>query len=773
MNSGFAIAKEKQPNPSEQLSMENTTDSKALGNQLEQQYPLFLSGVMAYRAKDYEEAEKIIRHAIELGHQNPCLYIMLGSVLFEKGKSNDAARCLKKAIEIDSDYVDAYFKLGRLYYMEGKFKESTECFKKCIQLKPEYHDAYFKLGFVFHKQGLLPDALSYYQKAIKLQPGTAQSYLSLGSVFQQQGHLEKAVYCYKKAIKLNPDFASAYNNMGVALQKLSRFNQAISCYKKTLIIKSDYAPAYVNMGNLYFDINMYGKAVESYDSALEINPNNASTLFNMGNTLEVIGKETEAKKRYKRALELRPEMEKACARLLALLQHDCEWGEFEHLSNTLDRMTYNAIKRGYKPMETAFLNISRHINPELNFIVARLWGNTKDRHIRKEVETLSHSRRKKEKGKIKLGYLSNNYRNHPNAQLTVDLFKKHKREDFDVFCYSYGKNDGSSYRKNIEGTCDKFIDLKNHDNFEASKRIYQDEVDILIDLIGQTDGSRMGICAFRPAPIQVRYLGMAGTTGVDYFDYIITDRIVTPETDAGFYSETFVFMPHCYQVNSTRVARSHKAFTRQNVGLPEESFVFCCFNSSYKIDPIVFDVWMNILKRVSRGILWLMKGSDQVESNLILEAEKRGVSRDRLFFTDKLPIQDHLARLQLADLALDTRIVTGAATTSDALWAGIPVVTMTGGHFASRMSSSILSALELQDLVVDNLKAYEDLAVNLSMNPGALMVIRNKLKENSKIMPLFDTDRFVGNIETAYKNMYQNYIAGNDPVLIHVIEDTI
>jgi len=770
MNAGAEVAKEIQHYPTGKLSTNDSVDSNTLAYQPGKQDLLYISGLVAYRNGHYEKAEKIILYAIQAGRQKPCYYNLLGSVFMETGRTSDAAQYYRKAIEIEHEYVEAYFNLGRLYFKTGKCEKSIGCFKRCIQLRPEYHDAYFNLGIVFHKQGLIPDAIFCYQEAIKLQPDVAQSYFSLGSVFHQQGRLEKAIYCYKRAIELNPDFFIAYNSMGIALQKLNRFDEAVSCYKKALDINPNYAGTYVNMGNFYFVNNMFGRAMEWYKNAAKIEPNNSFIYFNMGNTLFSMGKQDEAQKRYEKALELNPDCGKSCARLVEIMQSSCDWSDHDALSHKLDLLTQPAPDRNERIGEYPFLNLVRHSDPALNHAVAKSWSTHLLKEVFKTREKYTHSGRIRHKEKIRIGYLSNNFRNHPSAQLILGLFEKHNRDSFDIFCYSYGKDDGSYYRKHIQKTCDKFVDLRNLNDKEASKRIYLDESDILVDLVGQTEGNRLGICAVRPAPIQVRYLGMAGTTGAGCFDYIITDRIVTPEAHARFYSEKFVFMPHCYQINSKRMTSSRKEFTRRKFGLPEKNFVFCCFNSSYKIDPIIFDVWMNILKRVSGSVLWLMKGSEKVVSNLTNEAEKRGVSGNRLVFSHKLPIKDHLARLQLADLALDTRIVNGAATTSDALWAGIPVITITGGHFASRMSSSILSAVGLQELITDNLKAYEEMAVYLSLNPSALNEMQSKLEQNSKIMPLFDTDRFVGNIETAYRKMYGNYLAGNEPSQIDVVE---
>jgi protein O-GlcNAc transferase len=320
----------------------------------------------------------------------------------------------------------------------------------------------------------------------------------------------------------------------------------------------------------------------------------------------------------------------------------------------------------------------------------------------------------------------------------------------------------------IEQDCDKFVDLLILDHAEAAKCIYQDQVDILVDLKGYTRGGRLEICALRPAPLQVRYLGLAGTTGADFFAYLITDRIVTPRDHAHYYSENFLYLPHCYQINDNSRAISDKDWKRADFGLSEGSFVFCSFNQGYKIEPVMFESWMKILRQVPESLLWLQGGNETAEMNLKGEAEKRGVSSSRLIFAERLSNEEHLGRLRLADLALDTRIVSGAATTSDALWAGVPVITLEGCNFASRMSSSILSAIGLSDLITHSLEAYEALAVRLARDPGELQAIGQRLAKNRE--PLFDTPRFTRNLERAYKEMWKLFVNGERPRQIEVVE---
>ena len=367
------------------------------------------------------------------------------------------------------------------------------------------------------------------------------------------------------------------------------------------------------------------------------------------------------------------------------------------------------------------------------------------------------------KSPLSIGYLSGNFRNHPMAHLLLGLFRCHSRRNFKIHCYSYGENDGSAYRKRIEQDCDKFVDIRNLNYRDAARAIYADGIDILVDLVGHTKGNRMAICALRPAPVQVRYLGLAGTTGASFYDYLVTDRIVTPTAHQAFFSETFVYMPYCYQINDDGAPTDETVWSRNDFNLPEAGFVFCAFHQGYKIDPLIFETWMNILKQVPQSVLWLQENGMLTDRNLRNEARIRDVDPDRLVFSRRLNKDEHRARLRLADLALDTRIVTGAATTSDALWMGVPVVTASGSHFASNMSASILTAIGLPELVGSDLVAYERLAVAFALNADDLAATRRKLQENRTRQPLFDTQGFAGKLERAYQRMYRTYARGEQP----------
>lgn len=637
---------------------------------------------------------------------------------------------------VESFDVDSQLKKALQHYRNGQFKEAENIYRRVAKSHPT-HNCYANLGAALQAQGLFSDAIRFYEKSLELKPDYAEAYFSLGSTFHAQAQLEKALSCYEKAVEFNPNYAEVYHNMGILFQEQDKLDEAITCYQRAIELKPDFPVA----------------------------------LNAMGTALKYKGKLDEAISCFEKALQLRQDYPEPLVNLLDQLEQTCSWNKLSTTSVKLDVLTKNALDKGFKPAETPFHSLSRHMDSKRQFVIAKLLSADIAARVSKLRTGFTFYDRTSVSNRITVGYLSNDFNDHPMAHLTLGLFAMHNRDDFRVFCYSYGLDDGSHYRKLIEQDSDRFIDVRNLSHADTARCIYEDKVDILVELKGYTKGSRLEICAFRPAPIQVRYLGLAGTTGAEFFDYIITDKIVTPEDDACFYTEQFVYLPHCYQINDNTQTISKKSWRRSDVGLPETGFVFCSFNQGYKIDPIMFDGWMNILREIPEGVLWLQPGNKAAKKNLKQEAENRGIKSDRIIFAEPLPKEEHLARLRLADLALDTRVVNGAATTSDALWVGVPVITLQGRHFASRMSSSILTAIGATHMVTHNMQEYQSLAVDLARDPARMDAIRRKIAKNRWTKPLFDTRRFVGNLEKAYRKMWQIYLLGERPEMIKVVEN--
>jgi protein O-GlcNAc transferase len=625
------------------------------------------------------------------------------------------------------------------HYKSGDLQQAELICKKILKKQPKNFDAFHLLGIIHYKLGNYESATKYTEKALNFKSNVPDVYINLGAISRAKGQLDDAITYYQKALRLNPNIPELHNNLGNAFREKGQLDDAMICFKK----------------------------------ALELNPSHASSYYNLGNILEEKGELDEAIICYQKTLLLNPDFSEACSKLTEQLQKICAWEEFNAMMAKLSELTRKALLTGRKPAETPFHNIARHTNLSLNFDIAKSWSHDMGRNMSNLKINFSSNLRRIDKAKIVIGYLSNDFYDHATAHLMLSLFGLHNRYEFDIFCYSYGKDDESYYRKRIQHDCDKFFDISSLSYIDAARWIYKDQVDILVDLKGHTKDNRLAICALRPAPIQVSYLGFPGTTGADFIDYIITDKIVTPEEYALYFSEKFVYMPHCYQVNDQSQLIAKKDWKKGDLWLPESSFVFCSFNASYKIDPVMFDVWMRILRQVPESVLWLLISNQTAQKNLRREAEARGVKSERIIFAEKLSKDEHLARLQLADLALDTRIYNGHTTTSDALWAGVPVVTLQGTHFASRVSSSVLSAIGLPELITHSLKEFEALAVQLALNTADLHAIRQRLAKQRLIAPLFDTPRFVRNLESAYKEMWATFLKGEASRQIQVLEKDI
>jgi len=719
-----------------------------------------------------DEAISCYEKALELRPDYAEAYHNLGYVFQDQGKLDEAISCYEKALELRPDYAEAYHNLGYVFKGRGKLDEAILCYERALKIGPDYAGAHNNMGNMLQGRGKLDEAILCYQKALKIEPDCAEAYHNMGNAFKDQGKLNEAISCYEKALELKPDCAEAYNNMGNAFQDQGKLNEAFLCYQKALKIEPDCGESHNNMGNAFRNQGKLDEAISCYQKALELKPDFAGVYNNIGNAFQDQDKLNEAISYYEKALEIEPEFAQAHSELVCQLQRTCAWRQLEGMTDRLDSLTKKALDNGTKTAESPFISLMRHTDLSRNLAVAKSWSCDIAKRMSDLNIHFSFDVRRSCKRKIAIGYLSNDFRNHPKTHLMLDLFGLHNRDEFKIICYSDGEDDGTYYRKRIERDCDRFVDIRNLNHMDAAKCIYEDQVDILIDLNGYTGGNRLEICAFRPAPVQARYLGLAGTTGADFFDYIITDRIVTPEDHAQYYSENFVYLPHCYQINSQSEEISNKDWKKTVFGLPEGSFVFCSFNQGYKIEPVMFNSWMKILRQVPEGVLWLQQINETAEKNLRQEAEARGVNPARLVFAERLSKGEHLARLRLADLALDTRIVSGAATTSDALRVGVPVITLQGGNFASRMSSSILTAIGLSELITHSLEEYEDLAVRLARDPAELQTIHWRLAKNRLTGPLFDTLRFARNLERAYKEMWDLFLAGERPRQIDVVESS-
>ena len=763
---------------------------------------MHLLGVLHHQTGRIDSAIALITRAIRIFPTNPFYYNNLGSSYRKNGEYSKAEQCYKKALYMKPDYPEALYNMAGLYHITekydravtfyqkalkanprfpealnnmaatlnilGKYEQAVACCRKAFQIQPAYSEALNNMGNAYKDLGKLDLAIACYEKALALEGESAEILCNLANALQEKGKIDDAISIYEKAINHNPSYGKAHNNLGTAFRTKRMLKEAERQFRKTIKLIPRDAEAYHNLGNVYYDRGDYASASRWYDKAIAIDPKSVHTFINRGIIYQESAESDNAMDCFHKALALDPHNSKAHSHLVHELYQRCEWGRIDALNAKIDKFTERELANGQCPNEMPFLSIMRNADPNINYSVSARWSREISKITKETQGPLKFIHDRPKQDKITIGYLSNNFRNHPTSHLINDIFAIHDRSRFTINAYSYGEDDASCYREKIKQQCDAFVDLRNSIHQHAAQKIYNDRVDILVDLVGYMRGNRLEICAYRPAPVQVRWLGLAGSTGADFFDYIITDRIVTPQDQDRFYSEKFVFMPHSYQVNSKPLRESVVKFSRKELGLPESGFIYCCFCSSYKIDAVIFRKWMNILKRVPGSVLWLLETNSIAKNNLKKEALRCDINPDRLIFAEKINKADHLERIKHADLGLDTSIVNGAATTSDSLFSGVPVVTLKGKHFASRMAASINKAVGFNDLVVENLSNYAELAIDLGRNPKRYASIKRRLGTNLNSEPLFDTSRFVRELEKAYTEMLGRHQNKKSPKMIRI-----
>ncbi len=725
----------------------------------------FAVAVVHHRAGRLQAAEQIYLQILSIEPNHAPAWHLLGVVHYQRGNHQAAADHIVRAIGLDASAADFRCNLGNVYQRLDKPDEATACYRRALELKPDYAEAHCNLGNVFKHQGKRDEAIACYRRALELKPDFAEAHTNLGTVLQELHRYDEAVDCFRRALELKPDFVEADYNCGNALQEQGKPGEAADCYRRALALQPDFVDALHNLGIALQELARRDEAVACYRRALELRPDFAEALYNLGNVLREQARRDEAVACYRRALELKPDFLVALSALVHELQYICHWEGLKRLSQRvielIDENVQSAIGAPVPPF--SLLSLPTMTTAAQQLRCARQWV---ERKLKMPAELAPHPplrRRSRPKSKLTIGYLSADFRSHAIAVTVAELFEKHDRGRFAIFGYSYGPDDGSPMRQRLVKAFDRFVDVRDASFAEAARRIAADEVDILVDLTGYTLNGRTQILAIRPAPIQVNYLGYTGTMGAAFMDYIIVDDFIVPPEQQPFFTEKLVHLPGSYQVNDSQREISPHTPSRAECGLPQQGFVFCCFNNNYKITPEVFTVWMRLLQAVPGSVLWLLEDNPFAATNLRREAQARGVAAERLVFATHLALADHLARHRLADLFLDTLPYNAHTTASEALWAGCPLLTIAGQTFASRVAGSLLRTLGLPELITTRLEDYEEMALRLARDTRQLAELRARLQTNRTTSALFDAGPFAATLEKAYQTMWEICAAGEKP----------
>ena len=678
--------------------------------------------LLAYVAANTGDMERFHNLLLTASKQSDCspkaLYY-LGSSFLERGQFQHAIAVLEKAIKIAGEFFEALHDLATAQAQLGDTKLALQNFTKALQLKKDSPELHYNVARLYDEINQLDLALVHYKNAVEIDSAYPEAWCNMGVDLARLRRYEEALQSYDRALNLRTNDATTWSNKGIALYALKRLNDALAAYDRAIQLSPKYAQAWANKAAFLHDQKQYPEAIAAYEEALRLDPN----------------------------------IHYAAGEMLHAKMKICDWTNIEIEIANLERATLNN-----QLASSPFPVVVASSSEEINFQVARLYA--KDQFA---AYTKPKFHVKNNSQQIRIAYFSNDFFNHATAYLMAELFELHDRARFEILAFSFSPDTQDEMQTRLKKNFDQFIDVSNMSDQEVVALSRQMETDIAIDLKGYTTHSRPEIFALGAAPIQINYLGYPGTMGADFIDYIIADKVIIPESNQPYFSEKIIYLKNSYQVNDSKRQISDRKFSRAECSLPEDQFVFCCFNNNFKILPNTLDIWSRILSKVPNSVLWLLEDNVFAKENLIKQAQARGISKERLIFAQRMDLSEHLARHQLADLFLDTLPCNAHTTASDALWAGLPVLTQLGEALAGRVAASLLTAIDMPELIADGPKEYEDLAVELATKQLVLKQIKEKLALNRTTTPLFDAELFTRGIEDAFIKIYQRSQAGLSP----------
>lgn len=741
-----------------------------------------LLGLIKFQKKDFLKAYDLISQSINLNSKNPIFYSNRGEVLREMGQLDDSINDHNMSILLDSskptaylnralvyhqklchelaknDYLKAadldsqnylvYYYLGNLYAEIENYEEAVVTYLKSLKIKPDNWLAWANLGHVYEKKHRLNDALECYKKSISINPTCSITYSNLANVYEYLRRYDDAIMACESAIKLDPNFAAPYSNLANALSAKKKFKEAVVYYNKAIDLNPNFTQAFFNCSNAFLELNELDSAIKYLDSAAKISPCNADIFYNRGNIHSKLDINLGLKD-FEKVVELKPDTEIVYGNLFLGYLRTCEWGQFERVKKIIiEKLNRHELCANPLQLASAFNS--------LHFLKASAEIYTQKYFQPKKRKLINHQHN----NKIKIGYFSEDFRKHPVAYLLLEVLVSHDRDKFEIHAFSLSKSRPDEYADLIAGAVDYFHDFSSRTDEYILEFVRQQSIDIAIDL-GVFTSMRLTLFAEQLAPVQVNFLGYAGTSGTSFIDYIIADPFTIPANSEIFYSEKIIRLP-CFMPRDSRVLPNVKRFLRSDFNLPEDSFIFVCTSGYGKITPEIFKIWMNILKSVPGSYLWLGESKDSgVTEKLKNHAVSMGVQKERLIFFKFLDSPtDYLSRLQLADLFLDTFPYGAHTTANDALWADLPVLTCAGETFASRVAASFLTKIRLDELVTESLSEYECKAIELGKNRLALKEIRQKLIQNKITSGVFNMKLYTVYLEQAFLEMYNLSISG-------------
>jgi predicted O-linked N-acetylglucosamine transferase (SPINDLY family) len=727
---------------------------RALERQPEEFRPLHLLAMIAWQTNQHELALDLNGRALAVNPRNASAYNLHGNVLLALGRCETALAHYETAVAIEPDHAEAHYNRGNALFDAGRHEAAIESFDQAIRLRRDWAEAHANRGLALARLQRHTAAIASFTEVIALRPDGAEAYAFRGNSLAELRRIGAAVEDFDRAIELRPDYAEACNGRGSAQARLRQFERALADYDRAIALKPDFAEAYSNRGNVCKALGRRDAALADYATALALRPRCAEAHYNLGDTHRSAGRYEEAARHFDQAFTLAPHLQfLAGARRHAHVRL-CNWGDYEREVGELEVR----VGRG-EAVTPPFVMLALSGSPARQLEAARIW-------VRKTCpadDTLGAIAPRAAGARLRVGYFSPDFRDHPVARLIAELIERHDRSAFEVTGFSFGAAEpGDALRERLAGAFERFVDASALSDLDAARLARELELDIAVDLGGFTEQCRTGVFALRAAPLQVSYLGYLGSLGAPYMDYLIADATLVPAAQRPHYAEQILYLPS-YQANDSRRCVADKIFTRAEIGLPVRGFVFCCYNGSYKITPTIFAIWMRILARVPGSVLLLYAGNATVEQNLRGEAVRGGIDPARLVFAARLAHPEYLARYRAADLFLDTLPYNAGTTASDALWMGLPVLSCVGESFAGRMAASLLRAVGLPELITDSLEQYEELAVALAHDTPRLAALKRLLAEKRDRSALFNAACFTRYFERGLRAIHRRYLEGLAP----------
>lgn len=775
-------------------------------------------GVVLLTIGEIDAAMQACKRAIDLKPDYAEAHYNLGNVLRQKGDHDTAVLSYKKTLKINPNHNNARNNLGNILKDQGNLLQAKEAFLFVVSRDPNHVDAFNNLGAIQKELGDLDGAMDSYKRALALRPDHSGALNNFGVVLQEQGKLEAALVEYHRALEVNPGDPEVYNNIGHVFIKQEKLDQAIEYFEKSLVVDPKNVDAYCGLGNAlkglrkdkdaahaygcaleinpehvdahlaygllfrkqgkYFaalgafhraltvepdsltannalgvtlmDVSQYKEAEVAFNRALKIKPDSSETLGNLAGAMLEQKRRDEAIRTYERALELAPKDASLEATILNQKMQICDWSGFSKISEACRRLGVDT--GGVAP----FGMIALEDNPARQLARAKIWATERFKEIAIPFSNLNNGSNRR----LRIGYFGGDFNDHPCMYLISGLLREHDKKNFEIFVFSYGRVKTGELRKQTESDVEHFIDVSEEPNLAVVELARKFEIDVAIDLNAYSGSSRSVLFQHRLAPVQISFLGYPGTMGCDFMDYIVSDSTVIADDTRCFYTENVIFLPHTFLPNDNTRLISSKDTTRQDFGLPADDLVLCSFNNNYKITPREFDIWMRIMNKFEGSVLWLGSSNKWSQENLKREAVARGIASERLIFADKVPMEEHLARHKHADLFMDSFIYNAHSTACDALWGGLPIVTMKGAQFSARVAASCLNSIGLSELVTTSEDEYEQLIVDLVSDKDRLRGLKERVAKNRLSSPLFDTVRYARNLERGFRAAHEAYRSG-------------